>query len=151
MDAVSYTHLQIHPRKLINTREELEMMRNGLLEMFNIPINDQNEMMKFKNNRRNLIDMHNPISTIASTMETALTYSLYKQNNEMIEIGMETSENSMIETFKYKMVTRKWTRKEVILKTTAILTTGVTHIIMDLSLIHISKNRKTSDKLCTSK
>ena len=30
-----------HPRKLINTREELEMMKNGLLEMFNIPINDQ--------------------------------------------------------------------------------------------------------------
>ena len=37
--------------------------------------------------------MHNPISTIASTMEIALTYSLYKQNDEMIEMGMETSEN----------------------------------------------------------
>ena len=75
--------------------------------------------------------MHNPISTITSTMEIALTYSLYKQNNEMIEIGMETSENFMRETFKYKIVARKCTRTEVILKTTAILTTGVTHIIMD--------------------
>ena len=55
----------------------------------------------------------------------------YKQNNEMIEIGMETSENFMTETFKYKIVARKWTRKEVILKTTAIQTTGVTHVIMD--------------------
>ena len=81
--------------------------------------------------------MHNPISTIASTIGIALTYSLYKQNNEMIEIGMETNETVMTETFKYKIVARKWTRTEVILKTTAILTTGVTHIIMDLSLIHI--------------
>ena len=47
---------QIHPRKLINSREELEMMKNGLLEMFNILINDQNEMMNFKNNRRNLLE-----------------------------------------------------------------------------------------------
>ena len=80
--------------------------------------------------RRHLIDMHNPISTIASTMETALTYSLYKQNNEMIEIARETSENVMTETFKYKIVARKWTRTEVIMKTTAIRT-GATHIIMD--------------------
>ena len=44
---------------------------------------------------------------------------------------METSENFMTETFKYKVVARKLTRTEVILKTTAIRTTGVTHIIMD--------------------
>ena len=81
------------------------------------------------------MDMHNPISTIASTMEIALTYSLYKQNNEMIELAMETSENVMTEPFTYKIIARKWTRTEVILKTTAIRT-GATHIIMDLSLIH---------------
>ena len=39
---------QIHPKKLINTREELEMMKNGLLEMFNVPIDGQNEIMHFK-------------------------------------------------------------------------------------------------------
>ena len=76
--------------------------------------------------------MHNPKSTIASTMEIALTYSLFKQNDEMIEIAMETSENVMTETFKYKIVARKWARTEVILKTTAIRT-GATHIIMDHS------------------
>ena len=47
---------KIHRKKIINTREELEMMKNGLLEMFNIPINGQNEIMKFKNNRRNLLE-----------------------------------------------------------------------------------------------
>ena len=76
------------------------------------------------------MDMHNPISKIASTMEIALTYSLYKQNNEMIAIAMETSENSMTEPFKYRIIAREWTRTEVILKTTAIRT-GATHIIMD--------------------
>ena len=63
-------------------------------------------------------------------MEIALTYSLYKQNNEMIEIGMEPSENVMTGTFKYKIVARKWTPTEVILKMTAIRTTEGTHVIM---------------------
>ena len=76
------------------------------------------------------MDMHNPISTIASTMEIAWTYPLYKQDNEILEIAMETSENVMTEPFKYKIAARKWTRTEVILKTTAIRT-GATHIIMD--------------------
>ena len=29
---------KMHQRKLINTREELEMMKDGLLERFNLPI-----------------------------------------------------------------------------------------------------------------
>ena len=148
IQTMAVTTKKRHPRKLINTREQLEMMKNGLLEMFNVLINDQNEIMNFKNNRRNLletlernhyktvcnrirrrrhlIDMHNPISTIASTMEIALTYSLFKQNNEMIETGMETNETFTTD----KIVARRWTRTEAILKTSAILTTGVTHIIM---------------------
>ena len=129
------------------------MMKNGLLEMFNLPITDQNEIMNLKNNRRNvietlernhyktvcnkirrrryLINMHNPISMIASMMDIPLTYLSYKQNSEMIEVGLETSVNFTNETFKYKIVARKWTRTEIILKATAIRTMEGTHVIMD--------------------
>ena len=44
----------MHQRKLINTREELEMMKNGLLEMFNLPITDHMEMKNFMECRRTL-------------------------------------------------------------------------------------------------
>ena len=45
---------KIHQRKRINTREELEMMKNGLLETFNRPINDHTEMMNVMECRRTL-------------------------------------------------------------------------------------------------
>ena len=45
---------KMHQRKLINTREELEMMKNGLLEMFNLPINDHAEMMNVMECRRTM-------------------------------------------------------------------------------------------------
>ena len=45
---------KIYRKKIINTREELEMMKNGLLTMFNLPMTDHAEMMNFKNNRRNV-------------------------------------------------------------------------------------------------
>ena len=64
-------------------------------------------------------------------MDIPVTYVLYKQNNEVIEVVLETSENFTTETFKYKIVARKWTRTEIILKTTAIRTTEGTHVIMD--------------------
>ena len=37
----------MHQRKQINTREELEMMKNGLFEMSNLPITNHMEMNNF--------------------------------------------------------------------------------------------------------
>ena len=77
------------------------------------------------------IDMHNQRSVIASMMDIPLTYLLYKQNDEVIEVGLKTSENCTADKFKNKIVARKWSRTEIILKTIAVRTTGVTHVIMD--------------------
>ena len=41
-----------HPRRLINTREELEIMKNGLINMFNIPITDHEEIINVQDYRR---------------------------------------------------------------------------------------------------
>ena len=53
--------------------------------------------------------MHNPISMIASMMDIPVTYVLYKQNSEVIEVVLETSENFTTETFKYKIVAVSYT------------------------------------------
>ena len=45
---------KMHQRKLINTREELEMMKHGLINVFNLPMTDHAEMMNFMECRRTL-------------------------------------------------------------------------------------------------
>ena len=45
---------KMYQRKRINTREELEMMKNGLLEMFNLPITDHAEGMNATECRRTM-------------------------------------------------------------------------------------------------
>ena len=35
-------------KKIINTKEELEMMKGGLINVFNLPINEQRELIKFR-------------------------------------------------------------------------------------------------------
>ena len=48
---------QIHQRKLIKTREELEMMNNGLINVLNILSIEHREIGNFKNNQRSLIEL----------------------------------------------------------------------------------------------
>ena len=45
---------KVYKKKIIKTREELEMVKNGLIEVFNLPITDRREIMKYKDCRRNL-------------------------------------------------------------------------------------------------
>ena len=45
---------KIYKKKLIKTREELEMMKNGLIDVCNLPITDQSKLMKYKDCRRTL-------------------------------------------------------------------------------------------------
>ena len=42
----------IRPKKIKNTREILEMIKGGLITVFNLPINEQRELIKFKNYRK---------------------------------------------------------------------------------------------------
>ena len=45
---------RIIKKKLIKTREEVEMMKNGLIDVFNLPITDQSKLIKYKDCRRTL-------------------------------------------------------------------------------------------------
>ena len=40
--------IKICRKKIINTREELEMITGGLINVFNLPINEQGELIKFR-------------------------------------------------------------------------------------------------------
>ena len=52
-----------HHRKLIKTREEVEMMKNGLIDVFNVPMTNHTKRMNFMECRRTLKEilegMHN--------------------------------------------------------------------------------------------
>ena len=45
---------KICKKKLIKTREEWQMMKNGLLDVFNLPITDHSKLMDYKDCRRTL-------------------------------------------------------------------------------------------------
>ena len=44
-------------RKILNTKEELEMRKGGLISAFNIPINERRGLSKGKSYRKNLIKL----------------------------------------------------------------------------------------------
>ena len=47
---------QTRKRKLINTREGLEMIKGGLVKMHNIPITEPREVRQFRNSKRSTIE-----------------------------------------------------------------------------------------------
>ena len=48
---------KIGRKKILNTKEELEMRKGGLINAFNIPINERRELSKSMNYRKNFIKM----------------------------------------------------------------------------------------------
>ena len=54
-------------KKIINTREEWEMITGGLINVFNLPINEQGELIKFTSQSNvSTIEVHQKISVISS-------------------------------------------------------------------------------------
>ena len=99
---------KICKRKLINTREEVEMRKNGLLEMFNLPITDQNEIMNFKNNRRNLIETleRNHYKTGCNTLRRSirkLNTTEIETQNRPISVRRSMMELSLIHISKQSL------------------------------------------------
>ena len=45
---------KIYIKKLIQTREEVEMVKRGLIDVFNLTITDQSKLMKYKDCRMTL-------------------------------------------------------------------------------------------------
>ena len=175
----------MHQRKLINTREELEMMKNGLLEMFNLPITDHAEMRNVMECRRTMKEIlgginnqpvnknfffskpifkwkipkverpHNktmydklrksirkgklseielriqPISVRTSMTEVRLTSLSYNQNAEVIEVEIDNREHMVLKEWLYQIEETYITWTEIVKRTRAVQTTGVTNFIMD--------------------
>ena len=48
---------KIWRKKIVNTKEEMEMRKGGLISAFNIPINERRELSKGLNYRKNFIKM----------------------------------------------------------------------------------------------
>ena len=66
------------------------------------------------------VKMHNKISVIALMTDIPLTYLFKKQNDIVIEIRFDTSENSVLETGPYKVAETYITRTQIVLHTRVI-------------------------------
>ena len=156
---------KLHQKKIINTKEELEMMKIGLINVFNLPITEQTETMNYEDCRRILkeiiegthnkpvsknlsksifkwnipkIEGYNKTSRSSSIMNVPLKYAFSKFDAKVIEVGMDTKEHVVLEELWYKAAVIYITRTEIVMHTRVIRTTSEDEI-MDhgLSLIHI--------------
>ena len=112
-----------HKRKLINTREELEMMKNGLINMFNIPITDHEEIINVQDYRRSTkilemtyygttsnhvknsiskwnipkLERYTKLSMKQQIIKVALKYLFYKRNGKVVDVIMNTNRQIVLE------------------------------------------------------
>ena len=132
---------KICPNKKRNTREGMEMIKDGLVNIFNLPINEQRELIKFKNYRQNLIkilkvnhnkmvnknlnkdifklnlpaiEMHHTMLIILSISNVSLKYLVNNPNDEMIKIVLNTSDYFMLEELQYLLIKKELTTTEVV-------------------------------------
>ena len=91
---------RIHPKKPINTRENLEMMISGLVNVLNLPITDHREIMNFKNVRRSLTEIIE--RTHNKTMSKDFRKLLFKVNILEIKIHDDISAVSYTHLDVYK-------------------------------------------------
>ena len=107
----------VRPKKIKKTREELDMVRSGLVNIVSIPIINHREGMNVKNYRTNLMKMfevnhqatmrknltnnilklntlgkeiRHKRSVMSSIIEIPLTYCCKKLDDEVIEVGRNT-------------------------------------------------------------
>ena len=104
-----------HPKKIKNTREELEMMNNGLINVLNILSTNYRRISNFKDNKRNSIEtfkgnsnkivrknvrktigklniteieMCSKLSVMSSIIQIPLKYLFNKINGKVIDVGI---------------------------------------------------------------
>ena len=136
-------------------------MKNGLINVFNLPITDHTEIINFKDCRRTLkeilegihnksvrtnlrksilqwnipkIERYNKKSMRSSIMNMPLKYAFSQLDAKVIDVGMDTNEHVVFEELWYQVAKTYITRTEIVLYTRVIRTTSADEI---LSLIHI--------------
>ena len=92
-------------KKIINTREEWEMITGGLINVFNLPINEQRELIKFTSQLNvSTIEVHQKILVRSSRRNISL--NILVNHPEERENGMllKMSEYVMSEKVQYLLV-----------------------------------------------
>ena len=137
---------KIWRKELINTWEGLKM-KNGLVNVLNLPGADHREIINVKNYRRSLMgifeetrnktvsknlrkaifnlntpeeEIHNKRSVISPIIDIPLKYLFSKLDDKVIDVGLDTSKNFVSEKLQYKVVESYITRTEIIWNTTVI-------------------------------
>ena len=97
-------------KKIINTREELEMIKGGLINVFNLPINEQRELIKFRSQlNMSTIEVCQTTSVISSIRNIPFKYLV--NNPEVKGNGMvlNMSDYVMLEELQYLSVKKELT------------------------------------------
>ena len=133
-----------HPRKLRNTREGVEMMKNGLINVFSLPITNHEEIINIQDYRRRSIKIveityyettgNNFKKSIdkwnipklerytKSPMKQQITkvplkYLFYKRNSKVVDVIMNTNRHVVLEELMYKETETSITRTELMMNT----------------------------------
>ena len=145
-----------HLKNLIKTPEEWEIMNNGLINVLNIPITNNEEIMNARDYRRRLkaisimtyhktivynlektrdkweipeIEIRGKISMISLIIDGPVTYCFNQQYDRMSRISFAANERIRTGRMKYKEEARDAARKEIIKKTMVVRTIRSTEIM----------------------
>ena len=140
-----------HQGKLINTREELEMMKYGLINAVNLSITDHEEIINVRDYRRRSrkileityydttsnnvknsiskcnippLERYNKMSMKTHIINVSLKYLSIGRNSKVIEAVMDTKENIVLEELLYKETETYITRTELVMHTRVIQATS---------------------------
>ena len=132
-----------------------DRIKNGLVNVLNLPITNHKGIINVKNSRRNLIkilegthhktvgedlkesmfkfntpekEMHNNKSVMSSITEIPLKYLFNKLNGKVIDVGIDAKEHVVLEELMYKIAETYITRTEIVLHTRVIRTTSADEI-----------------------
>ena len=134
---------QKHQRKLMNTREGLEMIKTGLVKLHNIPITEPREVRQLRNFKRTTIEfldrlegpkkpklteehgglmeiMYEPFERLSNNTEESVRKTM---------VNLNINENFIATRWKNQMIGRYVTRTEIILYAREIRTISAEEIM----------------------
>ena len=97
-------------KKIINTREVLEMRKGGLINVFNLPINEQRELIKFRSLlSMSTIEVHQKILVRSSRRNISLKNLVNHPEEKGNGMILKMSEYVMSEEVQYLLVKKERT------------------------------------------
>ena len=136
--SVSYTHL-------------LEMVKNGLINVYNIPMTDLEEIINFQDYRRRSnetleityykttgnnfkksinkwnippLERYTKLSMKQQIINVPLKYLLYKRNSKVVDVIMNTNRHIVLEELMFKETETYISRTQLVMNTRVVRTTS---------------------------